>query len=148
MEMVMLPVALVTAGGAALIALWLAIRVGQARTKAKIFIGDGGDQGLICRMRAQANFVEYAPFIIILIALIEFTAGTSTWLWVASALFLLARIVHPLGMDGLKYARSAGTGVTFLLLLGLGGYAIALPLIAMEQAPVNDPVEAVVPSGG
>lgn len=148
MEMVMLPVALVTAGGSALIALWLAIRVGQVRTQAKVSIGDGGDERLICRMRAQANFVEYAPFIVILIGLIEYTAGTSTWLWVASALFLLARIAHPLGMDGLKYARTTGTVVTFALLLGLGGYAIALPLIAMQQAPVGDPVEAVVPSGG
>ncbi|WP_457310041.1 MAPEG family protein [Sphingomonas sp. UYAg733] len=145
--MVMLPVTLVTAGGAALIALWLAIRVGQVRTTAKVSIGDGGDERLICRMRAQANFVEYAPFIVILIGLLEFTAGTATWLWVASTLFLLARVAHPLGMDGLKYARMAGTLVTFLLLLGLGGYAIALPLIAMEHAPANDPVEVVAPAG-
>ncbi|MGY4395153.1 putative membrane protein YecN with MAPEG domain [Sphingomonas sp. UYAg733] len=147
MGMVMLPVTLVTAGGAALIALWLAIRVGQVRTTAKVSIGDGGDERLICRMRAQANFVEYAPFIVILIGLLEFTAGTATWLWVASTLFLLARVAHPLGMDGLKYARMAGTLVTFLLLLGLGGYAIALPLIAMEHAPANDPVEVVAPAG-
>lgn len=147
METVMLPVTLVTAGGAALIALWLAIRVGQVRTKAKVSIGDGGDERLICRMRAQANFVEYAPFIVILIALIEFTVGTATWLWVASTLFLLARVAHPLGMDGLKYARTAGTLVTFLLLLGLGGYAIALPLIAAQHAPANDPVEVVTPAG-
>jgi uncharacterized membrane protein YecN with MAPEG domain len=147
METVMLPVTLVTAGGAALIALWLAIRVGQVRTKAKVSIGDGGDERLICRMRAQANFVEYAPFIVILFGLIEFTDSTSTWLWAASALFLLARVVHPLGMDGLKYARSVGTVITFLLLLGLGGYAIALPLIAAQHAPANDPVEMVAPTG-
>ncbi len=147
METVILPITLVTAGGAALIALWLAIRVGQVRTKAKVSIGDGGDAALICRMRAQANFVEYAPFIVILIGLLEFSTGTSIWLWAAGALFLLARVAHPLGMDGLKYARMVGTVVTFVLLLGLGGYAIALPLIAMQHAPANDPVEVVAPAG-
>jgi len=134
MNPIMLPVTLTTAGGTALIALWLAMRTGGARRAAKISIGDGGDPALICRMRAQANFTEYAPFILILIALIEFSSGTSTWLWVASVAFLLARIAHPLGMDGMKFGRSIGTALTFLLLLGLGLYAISLPLIAKHDA--------------
>ena len=130
MNPIMLPITLTTAGGAALIALWLALRTGGVRQKAQVSIGDGGDAALICRMRSQANFTEYAPFIVILIALIEFTAGTSTWLWVASVAFLVARILHPLGMDGVKYGRSVGTAITFLLLAGLGLYAITLPLLA------------------
>ncbi|MES1972695.1 MAG: MAPEG family protein [Pseudomonadota bacterium] len=134
MNPIMLPVTLTTAGGTALIALWLAMRTGGARRAAKISIGDGGDPALICRMRAQANFTEYAPFILILIALIEFSSGTSTWLWVASVAFLVARIAHPLGMDGMKFGRSIGTALTFLLLLGLGLYAISLPLIAKHDA--------------
>lgn len=134
MNPIMLPVTLTTAGGTALIALWLAMRTGGARRAAKVSIGDGGDPALICRMRAQANFTEYAPFILILIALIEFSSGTSTWLWVASVAFLVARIAHPLGMDGMKFGRSIGTALTFLLLLGLGLYAISLPLIAKHDA--------------
>lgn len=134
MNPIMLPVTLTTAGGTALIALWLAMRTGGARRAAKVSIGDGGDPALICRMRAQANFTEYAPFILILIALIEFSSGTSTWLWVASVAFLVARIAHPLGMDGMKSGRSIGTALTFLLLLGLGLYAISLPLIAKHDA--------------
>lgn len=134
MNPIMLPVTLTTAGGTALIALWLAMRTGGARRAAKVSIGDGGDPALICRMRAQANFTEYAAFILILIALIEFSSGTSTWLWVASVAFLVARIAHPLGMDGMKFGRSIGTALTFLLLLGLGLYAISLPLIAKHDA--------------
>lgn len=145
MGSIMLPVTLVTAGAAAIINLWLALRTGSARRGAKVSIGDGGHDGLTRRMRAHANFVEYAPFIVILIALIEFTAGTSTWLWTASALFLLARIAHPLGMDGMPVGRMAGTLVTLLLLLGLGAYAVVLPFTAGK--PTQRATESVVPAG-
>lgn len=134
MTLVMLPVTLVTAGGAAILALWLGMRVGGVRRNAQVSIGDGGNEALICRMRAQANFVEYAPFIVMLIGLIEFTIGTSVWLWAASAAFLIARIAHPLGMDGLRGGRMAGTTVTFLLLIGLGITAISLPFLAVHPA--------------
>jgi len=146
MNPIMLPITLTTAGGAALIALWLALRTGGVRQKAQVSIGDGGDAALICRMRSQANFTEYAPFIVILIALIEFTAGTSTWLWVASVAFLVARFLHPLGMDGMKYGRAIGTAVTFLLLAGLGLYTISLPLLAKHDAKPN--VIETVPAAG
>jgi uncharacterized membrane protein YecN with MAPEG domain len=146
METITMPITLATAGGAGIIALWLGLRAGRVRSGAKISIGDGGNAVLIARMRAQANYVEYAPFIVILIAVIEFATGTSTWLWVAAILFLLARVAHPFGMDGIKGARSFGTIVTFLLLLGLGGYAIALPLIAHETG-AGAKVE-VVPAAG
>ena len=146
MNQIMLPITLTTAGGAALIALWLALRTGGVRQKAQVSIGDGGDAALICRMRSQANFTEYAPFIVILIALIEFTAGTSIWLWVASVAFLVARILHPLGMDGMKYGRAIGTAVTFLLLAGLGLYTISLPLLAEHDAKPK--VIETVPAAG
>jgi uncharacterized membrane protein YecN with MAPEG domain len=141
-----LPITLTTAGATALIALWLALRTGKVRQNAKVSIGDGGDAALICRMRAQANFTEYAPFILILIALIEFSAGTSTWLWAASTAFLVARILHPLGMDGMKYGRAVGTSVTFLLLIGLGLYAISLPLLAKHDEKPK--VIETVPAAG
>lgn len=131
---ILLPVTMVTAGGAALIAFWLGIRTGGARRGAKVSIGDGGDLKLIARMRAQANFTEYVPYILILLGLIELACGTSTWLWIAGAALLIARIAHAFGMDGLKNGRSVGIAITFLLLIGLGGYAIVLPFIAAHTA--------------
>ena len=146
MPIVTLPITLVTAGAAAILALWLGLRTGGSRRSAKVSIGDGGDDALITRMRAQANYVEYAPFIVILVGAIELTQGSSTWLWVAAMLFLVARVLHPLGMDGLKGARMAGTLITFILLLGLGGYAVALPLIAHYGAPSGE-MEAAPAAG-
>lgn len=146
METITMPITLATTGGAAILALWLGLRAGRIRSGAKISIGDGGNAALIARMRAQANYVEYAPFIVMLIAVIEFSAGTSTWLWGAAILFLVARVAHPFGMDGMKGARAFGTVVTFLLLLGLGGYAIALPL--MSHAGKSADTVEVVPAAG
>lgn len=138
-------ITLVTAGAAAIINLWLAVRTGTVRTKAKISIGDGGDETLIRRMRTHSNYIEYAPFILILIALLEFTSGSSWWLWTASVLFLFARIVHPLGMDGWRFGREAGTWITLLLLLTLGGYAIAVPLLPHAARTIT--VVSAVPAG-
>lgn len=119
-----LPITLTSAGLAALLNLWLAIRVGQVRTKEKVLIGDGGNENVIRRMRAHANFVEFTPFILILVGAIEMSLGTSTWLWAVALIFLGGRILHAFGMDGFMPGRMIGTIITMVSLLGLGGYAI------------------------
>jgi uncharacterized protein len=119
-----LPITLTAAGAAALINLWLAIRVGQVRTREKVMIGDGGNENVIRRMRAHANFTEFTPFILILIGAIELATGTSTWLWAISSIFLVGRLLHAFGMDGFMPGRMIGTIITMLSLVGLGGYAI------------------------
>lgn len=129
MNSIVLPVTLTIAGAAALIAIWLGIRVGQVRGRTKIGIGDGGDPGLIARMRAQANYIEYAPFFLILLALIELAYGANTWLWVAGILFILGRIVHPFGLDrpGMNPFRIGGILLTWVPLLALAIWALAIP---------------------
>jgi uncharacterized protein len=123
-----LPITLTAAGAAALINFWLAMRCGRVRTAQKIMMGDGGNDALIAAMRAQSNFVEFTPFVLILIGLIEMAAGTSTWLWIVMALYMLGRVAHGLGMtDSLPKGRMVGTIITFLTLLGLAIYAIAIP---------------------
>ncbi len=129
-----LPIALTAAGLAAIINIWLAIRCGQVRTSQKISIGDGGNDALIRRMRAHSNFVEFTPFVLILIALIEYSQGTSTWLWIVMGVYMLGRVAHGVGMDGgdgiAAKGRELGIILTMLILVGLGGYAIAIPHIS------------------
>ena len=91
----LLPVTLVIAAACGLINIWLALRVSQRRMQAKVMIGDGGDSLMVSRHRAHANFTEYAPFALILIAGIELASGSSPWLWALGALFVLARLAHP-----------------------------------------------------
>jgi uncharacterized membrane protein YecN with MAPEG domain len=124
--MLSLPITLTIAAGAALVNIWLMIRCGQARTKGKVSIGDGGDDFLIRRMRAHANFIESTPFVLILIAALELTGHGSNWLWYVGIVFIFGRLAHGLGMDGgaLEKGRIVGTLITLLTLLGLAGYAL------------------------
>ena len=124
--MLTLPITLTIAAGAALVNIWLMLRCGQVRTKEGISIGDGGNDVLIRRMRAHANFVESAPFVLILIAAIEATAGTSNWLWGVGIIFIIGRLAHGLGMEGGGFGggRIAGILITMLTLAGLAGYAL------------------------
>lgn len=117
-----LPITLTMAAAAALIALWLGWRVAQIRHAEGVSVGDGGREPLIRRMRAHANFVENAPFVLILIAALELTGGPGQWwLWAVGVVFLLARIAHGFGMDGggLAKGRTVGTALTMLALLVL-----------------------------
>src|SRR5689334_6380019 len=75
-----LPMTLTMAAASTLLNLWLGYRVGQMRHAHKVSIGDGGAEPLIARMRAQANFVEYAPFFLILLAGVEMARGQPVWL--------------------------------------------------------------------
>ena len=128
-----LPITLTIAGAAALLNIWLARRVGQMRLAHKVSIGDAGNEALIARMRAQANFVEYTPFVLILIGLIELAEGSRLWLWIVGVVYILGRIAHGFGMDltGRDKPRLRLIGITtpMLILLGLALYAIVLPYL-------------------
>src|SRR3546814_8580594 len=80
-------------------------------------------------MRAHANFVEYTPFFLILLGLVEMARGSELWLWSAAILFIVARLLHPFGMDrpNRMWMRTAGVAATWLILIGLAAYAIAIP---------------------
>ena len=139
--MIILPVTLTAAGLAALLNIWIANRVGRVRGQEKVSIGDGGNARLIASMRAHANYVEYTPFVLVLLALIELAVGAPWWLWTVAIVYLVGRVAHALGMtaDSPLKLRMIGTIVTFLTLLGLGIYAITLPhLEAPRPAVVNE----------
>ncbi|MBY6014513.1 MAPEG family protein [Qipengyuania gaetbuli] len=128
---IILPVTLTAAAAAAIINFWLAMRVGQMRVKHKVSIGDDAGGPLTARMRAQLNFVENTVFVLVLIAAIELAGKGGSWLSIVSAIYMLGRIAHGLGMDGGKFARGRSIGViiTMLTLLGL---AVVAALIAMR----------------
>jgi uncharacterized protein len=123
-----LPMTLTMAAAATLLNFWLARRVGQMRMAHKVSIGDGGVEGLTARMRAQANFIEWTPFFLILLAGIEMARGQPVWVWAVAALFILARILHALGMDRppRNRFRMIGMVTTALVMLVLCVYAIVI----------------------
>jgi len=114
--MTVLPIALSAAAAAALINFWLGMRIAQIRTREKVSIGDGGNELLTRRMRAQLNFAENTPLVLILIALVELAGRGGLWLNLVAAVFLIGRVLHAIGMDGgsLKWGRSAGMAANML----------------------------------
>lgn len=118
---------------AAIINLWLAIRCGKVRGDNKIAHGDGGSPLLMRRMRAHANFVEYTPFALLLILVLDLSGKQGWPLALISMLFLLGRVLHGMGMDSesVPWTRKAGIILTLPILLGLAIWAI---LIAFKIA--------------
>jgi uncharacterized membrane protein YecN with MAPEG domain len=98
--MTMLPTTLSLAAAALLINFWLSMRCGRIRTTEKISIGDGGNDLLMRRMRAHANFGEQVPITLIAIAAIELAGKGGMWLGPLASLFMAGRIAHAIGMDG------------------------------------------------
>ncbi len=123
-----LPVSLTSCAAAALIAMWLMLRVSKLRIDCKILHGDGGNEALIRRMRAQSNFVENTPFVLLLIAGIELAGHGGHWLSIVAGIYLLARVAHAIGMDSSEgnKLRSGGVAITMFTLLGLAIYAVLI----------------------
>ena len=98
--MVLVPVTLATTAACVALNIWLGGRIAAFRQKFKVSIGDGGEEPLLRRMRAQANFIENAPFVLILIGALELMDGNRWGLTGIAILFAAARILHGIGMDG------------------------------------------------
>jgi uncharacterized protein len=128
-----LPTTLSMAAAAAMINFWLALRCGQVRGKEGISIGTGGSDLMERRMRAQLNFVENTPWVLMLIAAIELAGKGGQWLAIVGGVFMLGRVAHGLGMDpdGLAKGRMIGTVTTMLTQLGLSIVAVLVVLKVM-----------------
>lgn len=126
----LLPVTLFEAAAIGTIDLWLGLRIFRMRLRDSVLIGDGGGDLLEGRMRAHANLVEYAPFVLVLMALIELAGGSTTALAVAGIVFVAARIAHPIGMDRRtsNVPRAAGAVLTWLVLAFLIGWGVLVAL--------------------
>lgn len=124
----MLPTTLLTAAAIGTVDLWLGLRIVRMRLRTQILIRDNGDDKLAGRMRAHANLVEYAPFVLILMALIEAMQGSGKALAIAGVIFVAARIAHPIGMDLRRsnFPRAGGAILTWLVLAFLVGWAVLL----------------------
>jgi uncharacterized membrane protein YecN with MAPEG domain len=129
-----LPITLTIAAAAALLHVWLSLRVSHLRRLHKVLIGDEGNRAVAARMRAHGNFAENTPIFLILLALIEHGIGSEMWLWIVAMVYILARLLHAFGMDrpGANWMRIAGASLSWLVLLGLAG--AALYIAYSEQA--------------
>lgn len=127
----LVPITALYAAPLGFVGLVLAARAGSLRGKLKVAAGDGGHEQLLRNSRAHANFTEYVPLILVLMALYELNGGQATWLHGLGAALLAARIAHPFGIANVASpARFFGAAVTALVLLacivllGLQAYGV------------------------
>lgn len=103
--MVPVPVTLASTVASTLLNLWLGGRIAALRTEFRVSVGDGGQEPLLRRMRAQANFIENAPFVLILLGGLELSGANRAGLTAIAVIFIVARILHAIGMDGSEKQR-------------------------------------------
>jgi|AraplaCL_Cvi_mCL_1032061.scaffolds.fasta_scaffold00040_24 hypothetical protein len=121
-------ITLIIAAAMGLLNVWLGMRVSRGRAAHKVSLGDGNVPQMLARTRAHANFNEYVPMALILMGLIEMNVGASRWLWGVGALLVVARVLHPFGLDrpSPNPYRLLGAVLTYFALLLLVGWAIAI----------------------
>ena len=97
---------------------WLLVlswRVIKVRQSGVASLGDGGDEKLQRRIRAQANLTEYAPLFVVLIAILELQNANPIVLMVIAFVFLAGRLVHGYALSftsGNTAGRVGGMGLT------------------------------------
>lgn len=111
-----------------LIPIWFAlwIRVTSTRSELSCSIGDRGDLSLLQKIRQHGNFIEWVPFVLILMVLAEAQGADRLWLHAAGILLVVGRLAHPFGLriDNAGHPlRYVGNGANILAVLVL---AIAL----------------------
>jgi len=134
-----LPVTLVIAAATGLINVWLALGVGRGRMSNKINLGDGGEAAMTAKIRAHGNLTEYAPTVLILMALIELARGPSLWLWIVGVAFILIRLAHAFGIvrPAPSVLRLIGAVGTWLVIIVLAVWALAISYQAEWTPPVK-----------
>jgi uncharacterized membrane protein YecN with MAPEG domain len=107
---------------AGLLVLWflvLSIRVIRRRGSGGIALGDGGDPGMLRVIRGHANFAEYVPLALLLMAILELSRFSIYVLHALGLTLLVARLLHGYALSftqQFKFGRIAGASLTFLVL--------------------------------
>lgn len=96
----------------------LSARVIGYRKSRRVSLGDGGDPGLLARMRAQGNCAEYAPLGLLLMLIAELQGAPALGLHLAGISLLIGRMAHAAALSGpMNFPmRTAGMALTFVSL--------------------------------
>jgi uncharacterized membrane protein YecN with MAPEG domain len=107
---------------AGLLVLWylvLSARVVNRRGQG-IPLGDGGDPGMLRLIRGHANFAEYVPLALLLMAILELSRFSVYVLHALGITLLVARLLHGYALSftpRFQFGRVAGAALTFGVLL-------------------------------
>ena len=103
----------------AVLFLFLSVRVIGWRRQQRVEIGHGEDAQLLRRVRVHANFAEYAPFTLLLMALAENLGPPHVLVHLVGLTLVAGRVLHAYGLSQtphiLRY-RVWGMQLTFAAL--------------------------------
>ena len=108
----------------ALLFVVLSFRTIASRRAARVEIGDGDDRELLRRIRVHANFAEYVPLALILIALAELAKVPAPVLHTCGAALLLGRLGH-------AYALSQSPHILWMRVAGMMGTITAIIVLSV-----------------
>ena len=114
----------------------LTLLVVRGRFGSGVMLGTGEDKGLLRAVRAHANFAEFVPLILILMALGEGMRLSSVVLHLLGAALVAARVLHAIGISQEPDVRPARGGGAVLTLVVLIAASIAVLLRALTAVSV------------
>ncbi|TYC51494.1 hypothetical protein FMN50_21265 [Rhodobacterales bacterium] len=121
-----LPITVLFVAILALVQIPMTVAVGIRRARTGIQFLDGGDQVLLKRSRAHANFTETVPMALLAMAAAELSGAPDLLLWIGGGALLLGRLLHygTLITTGFGRGREAGMILTLLPMLVFPGYIL------------------------
>lgn len=100
--------------------------VGSYRVKTDIRYMDGGDDELVKRIRAHANFIETVPMALLSMAAAEFAGLAPIALWLGGSMLVIGRLLHygTLRRSGRGLGRAGGMLLTFIPICGFAIFTL------------------------
>jgi uncharacterized membrane protein YecN with MAPEG domain len=92
-----------------------------------VLFGEPANMQVAERVRVHQNCLEYGPMVVIVMAAIEASGGSSLFLYVVGDLLILARIAHAVGLkhDNMGHkGRLIGAGGTLLITVVTAAYGL------------------------
>jgi len=123
---------------AGLLSLWflvLSAKVIQGRSGPNaVSLGDGGNPKMLRVIRGHANFAEYVPLVLVMMALLEY-GGIAGWMVHAmGGTLVFARLMHGYALtftEKFFLGRFLGAALTLLLLAVGGGLCVWKAIIGL-----------------
>jgi uncharacterized membrane protein YecN with MAPEG domain len=128
-ELQMPTVISVYAGLLGIMSIVIGIPIGLLRGRLGVPLGDGGNSDLRLAIRRHGNFMEWVPFALILIGLLEMNGVSRLTVHILGAGLVVARIFHAVGLRGDTMSgigRTVGAAGTALLIVVSSVWLITL----------------------
>jgi uncharacterized membrane protein YecN with MAPEG domain len=101
---------------------FLSFRVIGWRRLKSVELGHGEDSELLRRMRVHANFAEYVPFALLLMAIAESMTAPRPLIHVAGLILIAGRLMHAYGLSQTPH----------ILRLRVGGMILTFTALALS----------------